>query len=73
MPTAKHKSMAKVAARTFEEAASLLDTMRFPLVRKQYDRVINRVYSDARWLRVYSGGQRKKYKRIVDGKKILEV
>jgi len=66
------KLIAKASARAFEEAAFLLDTMRFPLIRKQYDGLIDRVYRDARWLRLYSCGQRKKYKRIV-GNRIVEV
>lgn len=73
---ARHKTkrlMTKAGARAFEEAASLLDTMRFPLVRKQYSQLINRVYHDARWLRLYSSGQPRKYKRIVEGKIIVEV
>jgi len=65
--------MAKTSARAFEEAASLLDTMRFPLVGKHYDRLIKRVYRDARWLRHYSGMPSKKYKRIVEDNKIIEV
>jgi hypothetical protein len=64
--------IAKMGARAFEEAAFVLDTMRFPLVRKQYDRLINRTYSNARWLRVYSGQKPRRYKRIVNGN-IVEV
>jgi len=65
--------IAKASARAFEEAAFLLDTMRFPLIGKQYNQLINRVYRDARWLRVYSGGQPRKYKRIVGRNKVVEV
>jgi len=65
--------MAKVGARAFEEAAFLLDTIRLPLVGKHYDRLVNRVYRDARWLRKYSGGKTKKYKRIVGRNKVIEV
>lgn len=67
------KLIAKVSARGFEEAAFLLDLMRFPLTRKRYNRLINRVYSDARWLRKYSGEEPKKYKRIVGRNKVVEV
>lgn len=74
---AKHKKtkrlIAKASARAFEEAAFLLDTMRFPLIEKQYNRLINRVYRDARWLREYSGEKPKKYKRIVARNRVIEV
>lgn len=67
------KLVAKAGARAFEEAAFLLDTIRFPLVGKHYDCLIKRVYRDARWLRKYSGGKTKKYKRIVGRKRLIEV
>ena len=65
--------IAKASAKGFEEAAHLLDLMRFPLVGKHYDRLIKRVYRDARWLRRYSGGEVKRYKRIVGRNKVIEV
>ena len=74
---AKHKKtkrlIAKASAKAFEEAAFLLNGMRFPLVGKHYDRLINRVYRDARWLRKYSGAEPKKYKRIVGRNRVVEV